>query len=247
MELSSHPSSSKAQRLVTGTGTDPSISSVVNSASPCIPGYPANAGSNMGGAILTISGSNFSGGGTSDIPVTFTTTLANPQQVIDVTGTLSSDQKTITVCSPATVPFGFVETYVVNVCINNVWTTYTAANSSASQQFQALATLAYSSGSWSADINVQDDGTVTILNKDTSRSIVANFWQPGGPPWQGSTAIGGATSTSSFSTSVTLSATNASATDVVEVLVTANGATPKGSGLKNVGSNGSINVGTSGG
>jgi hypothetical protein len=245
MESSSRAFSSEAQHAAPAAlldTTTAAISDVTNPDSPGITGYPSNAGTNMGNEKISITGTNFSG---TSIPVSFTPTV-NSSTVINTTGSLQSDGKTITVSSPITSPFGAVEIYIVNVCVGGTWTTYTSANATESQKFHALATLVLSSGIWGADINVATGGTATILNKDPSQSYTLSFWQ-GGPSWVASTMIGGS-STAALSTSVARTATNSGTTNVA-VAITTNGKAPTTTTLGGVGvgSNGTINVGTSGG
>ena len=243
MESSSLPHSSEAQRAALLDTTTAAISSVENPDSPGITGYPSNAGTNMGGEKISITGTNFSG---TSIPVSFTPTI-NSSTVINATGSLLPDGKTITTDSPVTSPFGAVEIYIVNVCIDGTWTTYNSGNATEGQKFHALATLVVSSGIWGADVDVANNGTATILNKDPSQSYVLSFWQ-GGPSWVPSTMIGGQSTRALGSAALPLIATNAGTTNVA-VAVTTTGKAPEtirsvGGG---VGSNGTINVGTSGG
>lgn len=249
MELSSLPSSSKVQPLV--TSDPPTISAVSNPNSPNIPftagtltGYPSNAGSNMGGETLSISGTNFSGG---TITVKFTPTINPSSPTIALTGSLVNG--VIQVLSPTPAGFGTIENYVVNVCVGTNCSSYSNTTENVAQRFYSLATLVYSDGAsspWSADINIAADANVTLINKDTTQSRVVSFWQSGGPPWVPATNIGGS-GTANLSTSVELEATNGGSSNVV-VLVTIGGKTPTLiGGFPDVGSNGSINVGTSGG
>ena len=234
MEPSSHPSTSKTQPLV--TDTTPAISSVVNPKSPNILGYPHNAGSNMGGQTLVITGTNFSGGTSTSIPVRFTPTISTTSPVISCSGVLQSDNATIHVSSPHTAPCSSVETYVINVCINDVWTTHTKTNSSASQQFQALATLTYGTdGTWSPDqIWADDRGTVTFVDS-TGAQINVDFTLPDGTS---TTVIGDETETGLFSGSLPLTVDDPGSTPVTVLATVVSG------GAGQVGSNATINVGT---
>jgi hypothetical protein len=250
MESKSLPLSSEAPRAAPaaplGT-TNPTISSVANPSSPGITGYPSNAGTNMGGQKLAITGTHFSG---TSITVSFTPTV-NSSTAITAAGSLQPDGNTIIVDSPTTSPFGAVEIYIVNVCIDGTCTTYNSGNATKSQQFNSLASLVVSSGTWSADINVAAGGTVTILNKAPSRSYPLSFWERGpSGGWVPSPRIGGQpTDPLPSGASLALIATNAGTTNVT-VAVTTNSEPPEtiSSGVgPAVGSNGTINVGTSGG
>lgn len=251
MESSSREPSPTAPSLDSGPAPDslvPKIKHVKNVNSPGLPGYPSNAGSNIGNEELHIVGENFSS--SPNVPVTFTPTINTSAQIVRTTGSLQPDNKTIKVLSPATQPFGAVELYVVNVCINDSWTTYTAATATSQQQFQALSTLVVSGGSWTTDINVVSSASVTIIDKDPTNPCTLSFWQGGPGNWSPSSIVGGSVSETLNANTPQLSLqANNPGSAVVTVAVTTNGQPPLVStaGGPDVGSNGTINVGTTGG